>query len=57
MRRCTMATSPRIVGIELGDTKYVALLATGPDDVGARVTIPTSDPAATLAGIEAVLEG
>ncbi|MDH4744162.1 ROK family protein [Sphingomonas sp. CBMAI 2297] len=45
-----------IAGIELGGTKCVALLATGPDDVRDRVTVPTTDPQATLAAIEGVLD-
>lgn len=52
-----MATSPLIAGLELGGTKCIALLATGPEDIRARETIPTTDPAATLAAIEAVLGG
>ncbi|MET0310084.1 MAG: ROK family protein [Sphingomonas sp.] len=52
-----MATPPLIAGLELGGTKCVAILATGPDDVRTRETIPTTDPAATLAAIEAVLDG
>ena len=52
-----MDEAPVIAGIELGGTKCVALLATGPDDVRERRTIPTTDPEATLAGIEAVLDG
>ena len=52
-----MATSPLIAGLELGGTKCVALLGTGPDDVRTRHTIPTTDPATTLAAIEAVLDG
>jgi fructokinase len=49
--------APLIAGLELGGTKCVALLATGPDDVREQRTIPTTDPAATLAAIEAVLDG
>jgi len=48
---------PLIAGLELGGTKCVAILATGPGDVRARETIQTSDPAATLAAIETVLDG
>lgn len=52
------STAPLIAGLELGGTKCIALLATGPEDVRATQTIPTgSDPAATLAAIEAVLDG
>ncbi|WP_404334595.1 ROK family protein [Sphingomonas sp. MMS12-HWE2-04] len=52
-----MTNPPRIAGIELGGTKCVALLATGPNEVGEQHTIPTTDPATTLAAIEAVLDG
>lgn len=47
---------PIIAGIELGGTKCVALLATGPDDVRDRHVIPTTEPGSTLAAIEAVLD-
>ncbi len=52
-----MASASLIAGLELGGTKCVALLASGPDDVRERVTIPTTDPATTLGAIEAVLDG
>jgi fructokinase len=53
-----MVTAPPLIaGLELGGTKCVAILATGPDDVRARETIATTDPATTLAAIEAVLDG
>ena len=48
---------PLIAGIELGGTKCIALLGTGPADVRAQLTIPTTDPEATLAAIEAALDG
>lgn len=48
---------PRIAGIELGGTKCVALLASGPEAVAERRTIPTTAPGETLAAIEAVLDG
>ncbi|OSZ63638.1 fructokinase [Sphingomonas sp. IBVSS2] len=51
-----MTEAKLIAGIELGGTKCVALLATGPDDVRDRVTVPTTDPRATLAAIEGVLD-
>ncbi|MCW3836511.1 ROK family protein [Sphingomonas canadensis] len=51
------AWQPLVAGVELGGTKCVALLASGPDSLRARETIPTTDPAATLAAIEAVLDG
>ena len=46
-----------IAGLELGGTKCVALLGTGPDHIVDRVGIPTDDPATTLGAIEAVLDG
>ena len=47
---------PLIAGIELGGTKCIALLGTGPGDVPAQQTIPTTDPVTTLAAIEAALD-
>ena len=51
-----MASSPLIAGLELGGTKCVAILGTGPDDIRDRATVPTTDPAATLAALEAALD-
>ncbi|MDF7776256.1 ROK family protein [Sphingomonas sp. AOB5] len=51
-----MTHPPMIAGLELGGTKCVALLASGPDDVRDRVTVPTTDPATTLAALEAALD-
>lgn len=42
-------------GVEMGGTKCVCLLATGPDDIRDEVRIPTTTPAETLGAIEAVL--
>lgn len=42
-------------GVEMGGTKCVCLLATGPDDIRDEVRIPTTTPAETLAAIGAVL--
>jgi fructokinase len=50
------STASLIAGIELGGTKCIALLGTGPGDVRAQQVIPTTDPATTLAAIEAVLD-
>ncbi|MEZ0243579.1 MAG: ROK family protein [Sphingomonas sp.] len=52
-----MTAAPLIAGLELGGTKCVALLATGPDDVREKVTVPTTDPETTLAALEAALDG
>lgn len=46
-----------IAGIELGGTKCIAILGTGPNDVQALETVPTTDPAKTLAALEALLDG
>lgn len=52
-----MADAPLVAGIELGGTKVVCILARGPDAIEARVTIPTTSPAETLAAVEAVVDG
>ena len=46
-----------IAGLELGGTKCVAILGNGPDAIVERATVPTTDPATTLAALEAVLDG
>lgn len=51
-----MTFAPLIAGLELGGTKCVAILATGPEDIRDRRTIPTSDPAATMEALEAILD-
>jgi len=50
-------TDPKLLfaGVEMGGTKCVCLLATGPDDIRDEVRIPTTTPVETLAAIEAVL--
>jgi fructokinase len=49
-----MVDSPRLLGgVELGGTKCVCLLGTGPDDIRTQVSIPTgADPQRTLGRIE-----
>lgn len=49
-------TAPLLAGVEMGGTKCICILAAGPEDVREEVSIPTTDPAATLAGVEAVLD-
>jgi fructokinase len=48
--------APVIAGIELGGTKCICLLGTGPSDVRAEVRIPTRDASSTLAAIAAVID-
>ncbi|WP_338425892.1 ROK family protein [Sphingopyxis kveilinensis] len=50
-------TAPSIAGLELGGTKCVAILASGPEGVRDGRTIPTTDSAETLARLEAILDG
>lgn len=50
-------SAPLVAGVELGGTKCVCILGTGPDDVRAIERVPTTTPAETLAGIEAILDG
>ncbi|KTF67963.1 ROK family protein [Sphingomonas sp. HT-1] len=52
-----MTSNLSIAGLELGGTKCVATLGSGPEDVRERHVIPTTDPVTTLAAIEAVLDG
>lgn len=47
--------APLFAGIELGGTKCVCLLASGPDDIRDEVRIETTTPAETLAAIRTVL--
>lgn len=51
-------SEPRLVaGLELGGTKCVAILASGPDAIHEQVRVPTTRPEETLAALEAVLDG
>lgn len=50
------ASKPLLGGVELGGTKCVCLLGSGPDDIRVRIVVPTGDdPATTLDRIEQVL--
>ena len=52
------ASKPLLGGVELGGTKCVCLLGTGPDDIRVQTSVPTGDdPAMTLGRIEAILRG
>ena len=45
-----------IAGLELGGTKCVAILGEGPAWIVERASVPTTDPAATLGALEAILD-
>lgn len=50
------ASQPLLGGVELGGTKCVCLIGTGPDDIRAMISIPTGgDANATLSRIETIL--
>ena len=49
-------TTKLLAGVELGGTKCVCILGTGPDDVRAVEKLPTDEREDTLRRIEAVLE-
>jgi fructokinase len=51
------APKPLLGGVELGGTKCVCLIGTGPDDIRAQISIPTGgDANVTLGRIEAILQ-
>lgn len=51
-----ITAEPLLGGIELGGTKCVCVLGTGPTDVRTKISIPTgSDPEATLRQAESIL--
>jgi fructokinase len=47
--------APLIIGIELGGTKCVATLASGPGDIRAQRSVPSEAPAITLPAIAAIV--
>jgi len=52
-----MSPQPKLLaGVELGGTKCVCILGTGPDDVRATERLPTGEREATLRALEAVLD-
>ena len=51
-----MAEAPLIAGIELGGTKCVAILASGPDRIVEEVRVPTTRPDETLPALEDALD-
>jgi fructokinase len=52
-----MSEAPLIAGIELGGTKCIAILASGPEAIHERLELPTTKPDETLAALEAVIDG
>ncbi|SEL90867.1 fructokinase [Sphingomonas palmae] len=52
-----MSEAALIAALELGGTKCVAMLASGPDAILEEVRVPTTRPEETLAALEAVLDG
>lgn len=52
-----MIDAPLYAGLELGGTKCVAILATGPDDIREQVELPTLAPVETLDALAAILRG
>lgn len=50
-----MQHQPLLAGVELGGTKCVCILATGPNDIREQQTVPTTRPAETLGEIERLL--
>ena len=51
-----MNRSELLAGVEMGGTKCVCILGTGPDDVRATERLPTRGYAETLRDIEGILE-
>ena len=51
-----MTDAPLIAGLELGGTKCVAVLGSGPDDIQDEWRLPTTTPAETLDVLQKVLE-
>jgi fructokinase len=50
------AAKPLLGGVELGGTKCVCILGTGPSDVREQISIPTGERDSTLARINSVLD-
>lgn len=55
MRRASDTDEPLVAGVELGGTKCVCVLGTGPDDIRAEARIATISPVETMDAIDEVL--
>lgn len=51
-----MAQLPLIAGVELGGTKCIAVLSSGPDAILEEVRVPTTRPEETLPALEAAMD-
>lgn len=51
------AGAPLVAGVELGGTKCVAMLASGPGRILARETVPTTVPDVCLPALRSILDG
>ncbi len=52
----SLRAKPLLGGVELGGTKCVCILGTGPGDIREQLSLPTADRDSTLARINAVLD-
>jgi fructokinase len=52
-----MTTPPLVAGVELGGSKCIAILSSGPDQILEEVRVPTTHPDETLPALEAALDG
>jgi fructokinase len=50
-------TTGLVAGVELGGTKCVCIVGTGPEDIPAREVVPTGEPEQTLGAIDSILAG
>jgi len=51
-----VSAAPLLGGVELGGTKCIGTIGTGPDDIRMRIEVPTgADPAVTLERLETIL--
>lgn len=51
------STEGVLAGVELGGTKCICILGTGPHDIRERAQVPTDSPHRTLGRLQAILEG